>query len=203
MEEKETCACAAQAPVNSDRRRIFKIAAVGLAAGMGLQGRMAQAIEAVPEELRPVVGDRLVEEDAEGEPTPIKLDDLRVGKPLLVFPFDVASKKVRSETRMNKIVLLRLPEAELDAESKAVSAGGVLAFSAICTHMGCDIKTWMASDKVFACFCHGSKFRPLDHGSVAGGPAPRPLPVLPIKLEGDQLVIAGSFATPPGFTPQA
>ncbi|BAL27171.1 ubiquinol-cytochrome c reductase iron-sulfur subunit [Azoarcus sp. KH32C] len=203
MEDKETCACAAQAPVNAHRRRIFKIAAVGLMAGMGLQGRSAQAMETVPEELRHATGDRLVEDDAEGEPTPLKLGDLRVGKPLLAFPFDVASKKVRSETRLNKIVLLRLPEAELDAESKAVSAGGVLAFSAICTHMGCDIKTWMSSEKVFACFCHGSKFRPLDHGSVAGGPAPRPLPVLPLKLEGDELVIAGPFATPPGFTAQA
>ncbi|NMG45281.1 Rieske 2Fe-2S domain-containing protein [Aromatoleum toluvorans] len=203
MEERETCACTAQAPVDANRRRIFRIAALGLAAGVGLHGRSALAIEAVPEELRPVVGDRLVEEDAEGEPVPLKLADLRVGKPLLAFPFDVASKKVRSETRMNKVVLLRLPEAELDNETRAVAAGGVLAFSGVCTHMGCDIKTWMVSEKVFACFCHGSKFRPLDRGSVAGGPAPRPLPVLPIKLEGEQLVIAGPFTAPPGFTPQA
>jgi len=203
MEERETCTCAAQAPVNSDRRKIFKIAAVGLAAGVGLHGRAARAVEPIPEELRHATGDRLVEEDAEGEPTPLKVEDLRVGKPLLAFPYEPASKRVRSETRLNKVVLLRLPEAELDAETKALSAGGVLAFSAICTHMGCDIKTWMSSEKVFACFCHASKFRPLERGAVAGGPAPRALPVLPLRLEGDQLVIAGPFTAPPGFTAQA
>jgi Rieske Fe-S protein len=203
MEEKETCACAAQTPVDVQRRKIFRIAALGLAAGAGLHGRAAHAVETVPEELRHATGDRLVEEDAEGEPTPLKLTDLRVGKPLLAFPYDPASKRVRSETRLNKVLLLRLPESELDAETKALSAGGVLAFSAICTHMGCDIKTWMASEKVFACFCHASKFRPLERGAVAGGPAPRALPVLPLRLDGEQLVIAGPFATPPGFTAQA
>lgn len=203
MEQRETCGCTAQAPVDSTRRKIFKIAALGLAAGVGLHGRAALALETVPEELRHATGDLLVEEDAEGEPTPLKLADLRVGKPLLAFPFDPAAKRIRSETRLNKVVLLRLPEAELDAETKALSAGGVLAFSAICTHMGCDIKTFMASEKVFACFCHASKFRPLERGSVAGGPAPRALPVLPLKLDGDTLVIAGPFATPPGFTAQA
>ncbi|MCM2276340.1 MAG: Rieske 2Fe-2S domain-containing protein [Candidatus Didemnitutus sp.] len=203
MEERETCACSAQAPVDANRRKVFKIAALGLAAGVGLHGRAALALETVPEELRHATGDLLVEEDAEGEPTPLKHTDLRVGKPLLAFPFDPAAKRIRSETRLNKVVLLRLPEAELDAETKALSAGGVLAFSAICTHMGCDIKTFMASEKVFACFCHASKFRPLERGSVAGGPAPRALPVLPLKLDGDALVIAGPFATPPGFTAQA
>lgn len=203
MEDKETCACSAQTPVNTQRRKIFKIAALGLAAGVGLSGRAAHALETVPEELRHATGDLLVEEDAEGEPAPLKLADLRVGKPLLAFPYDPAAKRIRSETRLNKVVLLRLPEAELDAETKALSAGGVLAFSAICTHMGCDIKTWMASEKVFACFCHASKFRPLERGAVAGGPAPRPLPVLPLRLDGDRLVIAGPFATPPGFTAQA
>lgn len=203
MEDKETCACSAQTPVNTQRRKIFKIAALGLAAGVGLSGRAAHALETVPEELRHATGDLLVEEDAEGEPAPLKLADLRVGKPLLAFPYDPAAKRIRSETRLNKVVLLRLPEAELDAETKALSAGGVLAFSAICTHMGCDIKTWMASEKVFACFCHASKFRPLERGAVAGGPAPRALPVLPLRLDGDRLVIAGPFATPPGFTAQA
>jgi len=204
MHERETCAgCAAQAPGNPRRREIFKIAAVGLAAGLGVRGRVVRAAETVPEEARPLIGDRLVEEDAEGGPVPLKIEDLRPGKPMLAFPYAPATKLVRSETRLNKIVLLRFPEADLDAETKALSAGGVLGFSAICTHMGCDIKTWMKSEQVFACFCHASKFRPLERGAVAGGPAPRALPVLPLKLEGDQLVIAGPFSSPPGASVQS
>jgi rieske iron-sulfur protein len=204
MNEKHACAaCAAQLPENSGRRKIFRIAAAGLAAGVGLQARVTHAVAPVPEELRPVVGDRLVEEDAEGEFVPLTINDLRVGRPMLAFPFDAATKHLRAETRMNKVVLLRFAENELDDESKALSAGGVLAFSAICTHMGCDVKTWMSGEKVFACFCHASKFQPLERGKVVAGPASRALPVLPLKLEGDQLVIAGAFSSTPGFTAQS
>ncbi|MDX3309562.1 Rieske (2Fe-2S) protein [Streptomyces sp. NPDC054884] len=47
------------------------------------------------------------------------------------------------------------------------------AFSAVCTHQGCTVGT--VADGVIRCPCHGSEFRIAD-GSVAGGPAPKPLP---------------------------
>ncbi len=191
---------AAQNPGMPSRRKIFRIAAAGaagLVGGMALPARVAHADEA-PAAPRVVVGDRLVEDDAEGPLAPLKVEDLTVGRPLLAFALNAETGKPRTESRLNKIVLLRLPESELDEESRAVSAGGVLAFSAICTHQGCEVKTWMKSEKVFACFCHASKFNPTKRGAVAGGPAPRSLPVLPLRLEGDQLVVAGDFSAPPG-----
>lgn len=194
MNEHNTCSgCMADGLVNEDRRKMFRLAAGGLA-GLAMAGRAA----AHAEKARVLPGDLLVEEDAEGELTPLKLSDLKPGKPMMAFPYDPAKKVARTETRMNKVVLLRLAESDLDPAMKAVSAGGVVAFSGVCTHHGCDVKTWMAKDKVLACFCHGSKFTPFKAGAVTDGPAPRPLPLLPIALKGDTLVVTAPFTAPPG-----
>ena len=82
--------------------------------------------------------------------------------------------------------------------TRARAAGGVLAYSAICTHQGCDVKTWIAKEKVLACFCHASKFALLDDAKVVGGPASRALPFVPLRLDGDQIVIAGALSAEPG-----
>jgi nitrite reductase/ring-hydroxylating ferredoxin subunit len=52
---------------------------------------------------------------------------------------------------------------------------GIIVFSARCTHLGCRITR--VSDGLLVCPCHGSKFRA--DGSVAAGPAARPLERLP------------------------
>ena len=86
-------------------------------------------------------------------------------------------------------------------ETRARAAGGVLAYSAICTHQGCDVKTWLSKEKALVCYCHSTKFALLDGGAVVSGPASRPLPAIPLTLDGDLLVIGGSFTAPPGGSP--
>jgi len=193
MNETDPCACSASQALNTPRRRMIKIAAVGLAAPM--------ALAAVPAHAKPAQGDRLVEEGVEGAPNPLRVADIPLGKPVLSFPFDAKRRQVRDDTRLNKILLIRFKEAELDPETRARSAAGVLAFSAICTHQGCDLKTWSSKEQLLVCFCHSSKFRLLDGGTVASGPAQRSLPTLPLKLDGDYIVIAGGFSAPPGGQP--
>ena len=61
------------------------------------------------------------------------------------------------------------------------------AFSAICTHQGCTVGS--IADGIIHCPCHKSEFRITD-GSVAGGPAPRPLPAEQIKVEGNSIRLA-------------
>ena len=190
MSSNLPCSCAAERPASGSRRKVVGIAAAAFAAPWALSPGLAQA------QLAP--GDRLVEDDADGTATPLRVSDLTPGKPLLAYPFNAAARAVRSDSRLNKIVLIRLAEADMSAEVKARAAGGVLAYSAICTHQGCEVKTWVAKDKALVCFCHASKFLLLDGGVVASGPAARPLPSLPLSLDGDQLVIAGSFSAPPG-----
>lgn len=62
-------------------------------------------------------------------------------------------------------------------------AGTVVGLSAVCTHQGCLVDVDGAE---LACPCHGSRFA-LD-GSVVQGPASRPLPAVPVRVEGADVV---------------
>lgn len=61
------------------------------------------------------------------------------------------------------------------------------AFSAVCTHQGCTVST--IANGTINCPCHGSKFSIAD-GTVAGGPAPKPLPAEQITVEGNSIHLA-------------
>jgi Rieske Fe-S protein len=61
------------------------------------------------------------------------------------------------------------------------------AFSAICTHQGCTVNA--VANGTIDCPCHHSKYRIAD-GSVAGGPAPKPLPAEQIEVRGNSIRLA-------------
>ena len=65
--------------------------------------------------------------------------------------------------------------------------GDFVAYSAICTHQGCDVAYKGGN---LACPCHGSVFDPADGAAVVAGPAPSPLPEIPVKVEGGEVVKA-------------
>ena len=62
--------------------------------------------------------------------------------------------------------------------------GDFKAFSAVCTHQGCIVSS--VSDETINCACHGSQFKITD-GSVAKGPATRPLPAEEITVSGNSI----------------
>ncbi|MEP7153608.1 MAG: ubiquinol-cytochrome c reductase iron-sulfur subunit [Nitrospira sp.] len=64
--------------------------------------------------------------------------------------------------------------------------GAITVFSPLCPHLGCGYR-WDAPAKQFQCPCHGSVFDVT--GKVLAGPAPRPLDVLPTKVEDGQLLV--------------
>ena len=65
--------------------------------------------------------------------------------------------------------------------------GDFVAYSAICTHQGCTVAY---KDGNLACPCHGSVFDPANGASVVAGPAPRPLPEIPVKVRGNEVLKA-------------
>ncbi len=65
--------------------------------------------------------------------------------------------------------------------------GGMKAFSAICTHLGC-IAAWDQKKGVIHCPCHEGLFNPVT-GAVVSGPPPRPLPGYELVVKDGQVLI--------------
>jgi cytochrome b6-f complex iron-sulfur subunit len=65
--------------------------------------------------------------------------------------------------------------------------GGIKAFSAICTHLGC-IVNWQQSRGFIQCPCHDGRFNPVT-GAVISGPPPRPLSPVPVNIEGGKIYV--------------
>ncbi len=61
--------------------------------------------------------------------------------------------------------------------------GGLKAFSAICTHLGCIVE-WDQNRQIILCPCHDGRFNPLN-GAIISGPQPAPLPPLALTVEDD------------------
>ena len=82
-----------------------------------------------------------------------------------------------------------LPEfdGDLALAVTRVSATNVVAISRTCTHMGCIVLVPAAPGQTLDCPCHGSRFTTA--GAVVNGPAERPLPSFPARIDGQQVVI--------------
>ena len=78
----------------------------------------------------------------------------------------------------------------------------IVAYSKICTHVGCPVGLYQAASGLLLCPCHQSTFDVMRHARPVFGPAARSLPQLPLGLDGDGFIIAtGDFSGPvgPGF----
>lgn len=67
------------------------------------------------------------------------------------------------------------------------TAGTFKAFSATCTHRGCQVAS-VAGGHIH-CPCHGSSYSITD-GSVVGGPAPAPLAEMHVTDQGGNLIVS-------------
>jgi rieske iron-sulfur protein len=172
------------------RRAILK-AGIGLGMQLTLVTRVAGQED--PASLRPKEGDLLVKV-GDSSATPLTPADIPVGgRQTLAWPMDPAAKTLRSGTRLNRILLVRFDPVQLSSETKARAADGVVAYTAICTHAGCEVTEWIAEQQLLTCPCHDSKFEPKDSARVVDGPAPRMLPALPLKLVDNKLAVAKPF----------
>ncbi len=178
-----------------------KLLQAGLAAGLGallsparLTGDQDNAAA-----IRPKPGDLLVKAD-DPEHRPLRPEDVTVNaRPMAAWAMDPQDRTVRSGARFNALILLRLDEAALTTATRTRAADGVLAYTAICTHEGCDVDGWIPDRLALTCPCHESEFDPKDAARVVSGPAPRVLPALPLKIVDGTLVVARAFTSRVGF----
>lgn len=179
-------------------RGIGRRKALGLGICLVLTPRLALA-QTDPARERPREGDLLVAA-SDAAPKPLKPEDLPLdGKQTFAWPMDPTTNTVRNGSRLNKVLLLRLEPESFDTETKDHAADGVVAYSAICVHTGCDVTNWHPERQLLECPCHYSVYDPKEGAKVVSGPAPRRLPALPLKTVDDQLVVAKPFIGRAGF----
>jgi Rieske Fe-S protein len=177
-----------------------KVILTALAAGACVaSSRSAGADEDQPgSDERPQKGDLLVVTEGDHAGEVIEPQDLQLGgPPVHAWPKDPKTSVVRNGSRLNEILVLRLDPAELDDDTRAHAADGIVAYSAICAHAGCPVTAWVKQEQgdkdVLKCVCHNSEYDPRHSAEVVFGPAPRRLAALPLTIADGSLVVSAKF----------
>jgi ubiquinol-cytochrome c reductase iron-sulfur subunit len=133
----------------------------------------------------------------------VKASDLSIGSVVHIMPEGINELDDPLEERAKAALLLIRIEPELLAtESVAGSYSGIVAYSKICTHMGCPVALYEQRTHHLLCPCHQSTFDLTQNCKVIFGPAKRPLPQLAITVDDEGYLIAkGPFkqAVGPSF----
>lgn len=139
--------------------------------------------------------------DPSGEP--IKASDVTLGSAFHVIPdglSELESHKLEEKAKA-AVLLMRLDPSDLVEEDakKDWSYDGIVAYSKICTHVGCPVALYEQQTHNLLCPCHQSQFDVTNHCKVIFGPASRPLPQLPITIDDEGYLVARSdFREPVG-----
>ena len=185
---------------------------------LGALGALALPLVVSLRDLGPLPGDKLyhtvwtegmrVVNDVAG--TPIKPEWIEIGQLINAEP-DVFFNPERygdeeyhgvhlnQEKAKAALIVVRMrPEDITPAEGRENwGIDGILAYSKICTHVGCPISLWEQWTHHLLCPCHQSTFDLADNGKVIFGPAARALPQLPLAVDDEGYLIATSDFTEP------
>ena len=176
------------------RRTVLGLSLAPLFAGLA---RAAEEGEAAKP---PAPDDRFVFLSGPKKGQVVRAEDLALGGPQVqAYPM-APDGTVRSDSRLNLVILARFDPATLTDETRARAADGVVAYSAICTHQGCPVNMWSKERNAFVCSCHASVFDPRNAAEVIDGPAPRPLASLGLRLKDGVVTIASTFSGRVGGT---
>ncbi|HET7572876.1 MAG TPA: Rieske 2Fe-2S domain-containing protein [Gaiellaceae bacterium] len=190
------------------RRGLFKLGLFGAGGALGL-ALITPAVSFGPAfQMKYYLGTpwrrgrRLVDEDG----VPYLASDIEEDQLYTAFPEAIPERD--KEEQGASLVLVRLPESalRLPPELRGYDAGGIVAYSKICTHAGCAISMYRAPlfqpdepRPALVCPCHYSTFDPAAGGSVVFGPAGRDLPMLPLFVDRKGYLRArGNFDGPVG-----
>jgi ubiquinol-cytochrome c reductase iron-sulfur subunit len=139
-------------------------------------------------------GSRLTREDG----SYVRPTDLEEGGIITVWP------EGHSHEEQNATLLIRVPVDQFQPKKGREDwiVEGNVAYSKICTHVGCPVALYHEIKHELLCPCHQSTFKVLEHGKPVFGPAARSLPQLPLRLDSAGYLVAQSdYREPigPGF----
>ncbi len=185
----------AEAGTDGVSRRKLIVAAAG-AAGTGLAAAAALPVTALGPGPSALKGSpwrasvRLVDELGK----PISANDVVEGAFVTAFPEGADTRELAAP-----VVLVRVDPAtlRLPAERRGWAPEGLLAYSKICTHASCAVSLFRyplyerrSSGPALVCPCHYSTFDVRRAAKVVFGPAGRPLPQLPLRVDAKRDILA-------------
>lgn len=140
--------------------------------------------------------------------TPIKATDVTMGSVFHIMPegfIGEEAENLTAEEEMiakaeDQVILVRLDPSDI-ASQKQLDWGvdGIVAYSKVCTHVGCPVALYEQQTHHLLCPCHQSTFDMTQDCKVIFGPAKRALPQLPITIDDEGYLVADdSFREPVG-----
>ncbi|WP_347753725.1 Rieske 2Fe-2S domain-containing protein [Agrococcus sp. ProA11] len=134
---------------------------------------------------------------------PIKAADVTIGSAFHVIPEPLAeighNEGYLDQKALASVLLVRVPTERLNEAPgrEGWSYDGIVAYSKICTHVGCPVALYEQQTHHLLCPCHQSTFDVTEHAKVIFGPAKRPLPQLPIAVDDEGYLVAQRDFTEP------
>jgi ubiquinol-cytochrome c reductase iron-sulfur subunit len=139
---------------------------------------------------------------------PIRAADVTQGSVFHVMPegfvgeagHDLPADELLTAKSKDQIILVKLDPALIKSQKQREwGHDGIVAYSKVCTHVGCPVALYEQQTHHLLCPCHQSTFDMTDDCKVIFGPAKRPLPQLPITVDDEGYLVAeDGFREPVG-----
>ncbi|MFE7130674.1 Rieske 2Fe-2S domain-containing protein [Streptomyces sp. NPDC057638] len=133
---------------------------------------------------------------------PLRPEDITVGSLVFAMPEGLTEEDHNFQSQIAKAALMIVrirPDDIKDKRELEWSHEGIVAFSKICTHVGCPISLYEQQTHHVLCPCHQSTFDLSDGARVIFGPAGHALPQLRIGVNAEgNLHALGDFDEPVG-----
>ncbi len=126
---------------------------------------------------------------------PIRPAEVTLGSAFHVIPANLEEQDHPLDEKAKAIVLMvRMDPRDLNEpeERRGWSYEGIVAYSKVCTHVGCPVALYEQQTHHLLCPCHQSTFDLANSAKVVFGPANRPLPQLPITVDDEGYLVAQS-----------
>ena len=133
---------------------------------------------------------------------PVHRDTLVVGGIMTVYPRGL--QNTDAGQAIDQTVLIRVQDSDFTTEKgrETWAPAGYVAYSKVCTHLGCPVGLYEQELELLVCPCHQSMFNVRNGAVPEFGPAPRPLPQLPLTFDSNGYLAAQEGydqAVGPGF----
>ncbi|GAA5161944.1 ubiquinol-cytochrome c reductase iron-sulfur subunit [Ornithinimicrobium tianjinense] len=130
---------------------------------------------------------------------PIRAADVTQGSVFHVMPdgfvgaaaHELDPQDMMTSKAKDQVILVKLDPAKIKSQKQRDwGYDGIVAYSKVCTHVGCPVALYEQQTHHLLCPCHQSTFDMTDDCKVIFGPAKRPLPQLPITVDDEGYIVA-------------